>query len=230
MGHMTVRSHEKFVPKETFFNLKPEKRLIIEQAAQEEFAQFGAKGASLNRIVRAAGIAKGSFYQYFEDMDDVLEHLILQLGKRKVAFIEQALEDNNDLDFYAKLSEIYRASIRFFSELTPLEVHFGEQVSSQYPSSGTLNDYRRTTIESIIHPLVVDAVTSGEVTVNVELAYAVTSQFPDMFRQYSQSIHAGKPLSEVLVNGDEFEAAFEQIIAVIKAGLTLTKQEKNEDV
>lgn len=218
------------MPKATFFNLNPEKRLIIEQAALAEFAEYGAKGASLNRIVRAAGIAKGSFYQYFEDMNDLLDHLLLQLGERKVAVIHRALSENADLDFYAKLSEIYRASIRYLAGLTPLELQFSERVARHYTPSGKLNNYRLTTTQSLIHPLVVDAVASGEVTVSVELAYAVTSQFPDMFRQYSQSIHAGKPLSEVLVQGDEFEAAFNQIIAVIKAGLTLDQQEKNEDV
>jgi len=217
------------MPKETFFNLNPEKRLIIEQAALAEFADNGAKGASLNRIVRAAAIAKGSFYQYFEDMNDLLHHLLLQLGERKVAFIQQALVDNADLGFYAKLSEIYRASIRFLADLTPLEVQFSEQVARHYIPSGKLNDYRLSATQSLIHPLVVDAVANGEVTVSVELAYAVTSQFPDMFRQYCHSIHAGKPLSEVIIQGDEFETAFNQIIAVIKAGLTLTPQEKNEN-
>lgn len=218
------------MPKATFFNLHPDKRLSIEQAALAEFADYGAKGASLNRIVRAAGIAKGSFYQYFEDMEDILNHLLMQLGERKVAFIQQALTDNADLDFYAKLSEIYRASLRFYAELTPLEVHFSEHVARQHTPNGALSDYRKTTIESLIHPLVVDAVANGDVTVSVELAYAVTSQFPDMFRQYVRSIHKTKPLSELLSQGDAFEAAFNQIIAVIKAGLTLDQQEKNKDV
>ncbi len=218
------------MPKATFFNLKPEKRLIIEQAAMAEFAHYGAKGASLNRIVRAAGIAKGSFYQYFEDMNDLLDHLLLQLGERKVAFIQQALVDNADLEFHAKLSEIYRASVRFLADLTPLEVQFSEQIARHYTPSGKVSDYRQTTTQSLIHPLVVDAVASGEVTVSVELAFAVTSQFPDMFRQYIRSIHKTEPLSEVLIQSDAFEAAFNQIIAVIKAGLTLDPQEKNEDV
>jgi len=92
------------MPKVTFFNLTQEKRRFIERAALAEFAEYGAKGASLNRLVRAAGIAKGSFYQYFDDMEDVLKYLVLQLGERKVAIIQQALAECTTLIFTTNIA------------------------------------------------------------------------------------------------------------------------------
>jgi AcrR family transcriptional regulator len=43
---------------------------ILEEATQE-FAQKGYEAASLNRILLASGLSKGSFYYYFDDKADL---------------------------------------------------------------------------------------------------------------------------------------------------------------
>jgi AcrR family transcriptional regulator len=53
----------------TFSNLPPEKQEKIVAAAVREFARHGYKKASINTIVRDAGIAKGSLYQYFHNKE-----------------------------------------------------------------------------------------------------------------------------------------------------------------
>ncbi len=52
---------------ENILNLPNEKRERIENAAIEEFATYTFRDASINRIISSVGIAKGSFYQYFND-------------------------------------------------------------------------------------------------------------------------------------------------------------------
>lgn len=54
-----------------FQNLDPERREAILAAAGEEFAERGYAGASLARIIDAAGISKGTLYYYFEDKADL---------------------------------------------------------------------------------------------------------------------------------------------------------------
>lgn len=53
--------------KPTFLQLDERKRRRILDAATSEFARQGFERASLDRIAEAAGIAKGSLYQYFHD-------------------------------------------------------------------------------------------------------------------------------------------------------------------
>ena len=55
------------MPKETFHNLPEEKKGQFINAALEEFAGNNFDTASVTRIVKKLGIAKGSVYQYFED-------------------------------------------------------------------------------------------------------------------------------------------------------------------
>ncbi|MBU0908863.1 MAG: TetR/AcrR family transcriptional regulator [Proteobacteria bacterium] len=53
----------------TFSNLPPEKQEKIVAAAVGEFSRHGYKKASINTIVRDAGISKGSLYQYFHNKE-----------------------------------------------------------------------------------------------------------------------------------------------------------------
>ena len=53
------------MPTKTFHNLPEAKRLKVEEAAIAEFSANPLQSASVNAIVKNAGIAKGSFYQYF---------------------------------------------------------------------------------------------------------------------------------------------------------------------
>ena len=64
---------------ETFLRLPEEKRTRILNAAWDEFTTVSFANASINRIIRAAGIPRGSFYQYFEDKNDLFRHLMTQI-------------------------------------------------------------------------------------------------------------------------------------------------------
>ena len=59
------------MPKDTFFNLPTEKRDKIIDAAIEQFAELHYSKVTVDQIVKSAGIPKGSFYQYFENKDDL---------------------------------------------------------------------------------------------------------------------------------------------------------------
>ena len=61
---------------ETFLRLPEEKRTRFLNAAWEEFTSVRFVDASINKIVRRAGIPRGSFYQYFADKDDLFAYLL----------------------------------------------------------------------------------------------------------------------------------------------------------
>jgi TetR/AcrR family transcriptional regulator len=59
------------MPKDTFFNLDEAKRNRIFEAAVDEFSQRRFSEASINQVVKNAGISRGSFYQYFQNKEDL---------------------------------------------------------------------------------------------------------------------------------------------------------------
>jgi len=115
------------MPKATFENLPEVKRKLIEEAAFNEFADQGFDNASINRIVKEADIAKGSFYQYFEDKGDLYKYILDCIGERKLAYISPILENPADHDFFTLLEEIYRVGLAFARD-NPRAGHIGFEV------------------------------------------------------------------------------------------------------
>lgn len=64
------------MPKQTFYKLPQEKQERILAAAKREFTQVRYSDASINQIIRDAGIPRGSFYQYFEDKKDIFLYFL----------------------------------------------------------------------------------------------------------------------------------------------------------
>ena len=86
------------MPKSTFFNLPENKKAVLLEAAKEEFSRVPLNEASIANIVKAAGIPRGSFYQYFEDKEDVFYYLLKKHAEEKrKQFVTNMNRHNGDL-------------------------------------------------------------------------------------------------------------------------------------
>ena len=101
------------MPKPTFFNLPDDKRQTLIDIAIDEFAEHDYKNVSISRFVRRAGIAKGSFYQYFEDKKDLYLHLISMSLQEKTRFFEQNPAPDPAAGFFDFLRWTYEIGTRF---------------------------------------------------------------------------------------------------------------------
>ncbi|OGW54466.1 MAG: hypothetical protein A2Y48_01820 [Nitrospirae bacterium RIFCSPLOW2_12_42_9] len=81
--------------------LKKNKREKILKAAISAFAQKGYHDTSISKIINKAGIARGTFYLYFENkrqiFDSILENLIVEID-RCIKKIEIGKERQNPLE------------------------------------------------------------------------------------------------------------------------------------
>lgn len=85
------------MPKKTFYNLPEEKRNKIIEAAKEEFSRVPIHEASIKNIVENSGIARGSFYQYFDSKEDLFDVVFEELGKFKEYISGQLKQEKIDL-------------------------------------------------------------------------------------------------------------------------------------
>lgn len=122
---MTARSHDCVVifekgvdtsPKQTFFNLTEQKRERIIACAVKEFADSGYKQASISRIVQAAEIAKGSFYQYFEDKDDLYIHIVRMIGQKKMDTYSREAGRLKEMNLTQFLRYVFRVQLEEFRQ------------------------------------------------------------------------------------------------------------------
>ncbi|HHW13144.1 MAG TPA: TetR/AcrR family transcriptional regulator [Firmicutes bacterium] len=105
------------MPKDTFFNLPKEKQERIIEAAIDEFATHPFHQARVTVIAEQAGIAVGSFYQYFEDKKDLYKYLMGLLVEKKLSYINSDMVKNKDkYDFFQILREVYLSGFRFAKE------------------------------------------------------------------------------------------------------------------
>jgi AcrR family transcriptional regulator len=100
-----------------FAKLPPEQQQAIVRAARDEFAGRGFHDASLNRVIEAAGISKGSMYYYFDGKEDLyayivqtdLEQLVAHLGPFHVP------DDKTADGYWSTLEDYY---LRLMTALT----------------------------------------------------------------------------------------------------------------
>ncbi len=105
------------MPKQTFFNLPPKKRQSITELAIAEFANADYDNASISNIVKQAKIAKGSFYQYFEDKKDLYLYLVDVASSQQLAFIKSSRKaersDEEKRDFFGELRWLFNIGTQF---------------------------------------------------------------------------------------------------------------------
>ena len=95
------------MPSATFYNLPAEKRERLLRAAREEFSRVPYESASVNRIIRSAGIPRGSFYMYFTDKEELFGHLMDSYG----ALLER------------RMGELFAAFLDLFDHI---QAHWGD--------------------------------------------------------------------------------------------------------
>ncbi|MGE7881989.1 TetR/AcrR family transcriptional regulator [Bacillus sp. NPDC094077] len=104
------------MPKQTFFNLEREKKEVLIQAAMKEFSRVPLFEASISNIIKDAGIPRGSFYQYFEDKEDVFFFLLNDHTKKDNEKLISILKEN-DGDLFDAYFELYQYLLKKFQNL-----------------------------------------------------------------------------------------------------------------
>ena len=100
------------MPKKTFYNLSLEKQNTIIEAAKKEFSRVPVSEASIANIVATAGIARGSFYQYFESKEDLFDFVFESVGSLK-SYLERELKKDK-IDLFLINEGIYCHLIKSF--------------------------------------------------------------------------------------------------------------------
>jgi len=86
------------MPYQTFFNLPEVKRQRLMDAVWQEFTTVSYNEASINKIIQAAGISRGSFYQYFAGKQDLFSYLLTTVYTAgKQMFTAQLMAHSNNL-------------------------------------------------------------------------------------------------------------------------------------
>lgn len=92
------------MPTKTFFNLPKEKQNKIIAAARQVFANKDVEDVKISDIVSKASIPRGSFYQYFSDLND----LFLYVFYEHWSCLEQVVDNMPKAD---NIYDVFRNSL-----------------------------------------------------------------------------------------------------------------------
>lgn len=92
------------MPTSLFLELNPEKQQKIFTAGVSEFAQYGYENSSTNRIVKKAGISKGSLFKYFPRKEDFYFYILDQVTSELISSLEEK-ENTLSTDLFQRITE-----------------------------------------------------------------------------------------------------------------------------
>lgn len=115
------------MPTVTFLNLPKDKQERILSTALTQFNEQGYDQVSVASLVKASRIPRGSFYMYFDDLDDVFRHLLQVIGEQKMAYMAHLTERFSNEAFIHLYEDIVVAGIEF-AKAHPSYYVFGLQL------------------------------------------------------------------------------------------------------
>ena len=156
------------MPKDTFFNLPEAKRKIVLDAAIDEFAEYPFSKASVGRIIERAGIASGSFYQYFEDKLDLYSHIMQTIQEKKMKIMYPIVGQSPEKGFFELFRSLYEAGIRFLRENPKLEAVGGHFFRDKELLNRHLKEYEPAAMD-FYRILLIRGIKAGDIREDLDL-------------------------------------------------------------
>ncbi len=216
------------MPNPTFYNIDREKQEKILSAAMKEFSRKTYSNISIARIIKAAGIPRGSFYQYFEGLEDLYRYVLQIIAEEKMAYLSPVLLLMEEGETFEILQELYRAGIRFAKE-HPRYAGIGNQLFKEKKSirdqvtEGLMEQslafyqriFQRGQEKGEIDP-------GADVATAAYMAHTLNINLADMVLE-------GKGNQNLMDHVDEYYEQVEKMLYIFKEGLKTKKaQGKNQ--
>jgi len=99
-------------PLSRFQRLSDERQNAILDAAVRDFVDNGYEGASLNRIIAAAGISKGAMYYYFEDKADLFVTAVRRFDPGGQVERAGLLDVDSAASYWVALDALFQAAVQ----------------------------------------------------------------------------------------------------------------------
>lgn len=180
-----------------------ERRLELLDTAQALFFAKGYEQTSVNDIITAVGIAKGTFYHYFKSKEELLNELIDRIAEHLYSELEKTLEI--ECSAIEKLNGFFRYSARYKLEnketiiVTTIEMYRSENILFRKK----LEDMTLDKYASMLVRLVEQGVEEG----------VFKTEYPDLVPRFLLAMGTllGNQFAELILNKQRTEEDIEQL-------------------
>ncbi|MEM1324345.1 MAG: TetR/AcrR family transcriptional regulator [Bacteroidota bacterium] len=200
------------MPTDTFLKLSEDKRNRFIEVALQEFAHHNFDAASVNRIVRELGIARGSVYQYFKDKLGLWQYLYEYAQQQKLTFVKAINRADFD-DFWMYYRQLYKHGISFQVE-QPLcyallhRIAYLERSPSVLDRTQSWQQQAKAALAELVKAEQQSGHISSEISIDaaVALMIATSQAIADLWLAKNH-------------DSNEFDAVLDEIIELLKKAL-----------
>jgi TetR/AcrR family transcriptional regulator len=154
---------------EAWRTLPEAKRHTVTEAAVDEFAARGYSGASMNALVKAAGISKGSLFHYFRSKGDLFEGIVDAAFGRVRARVKAVRDGTAEAPLEVRLAALLDAGFDFVDEHPRLaSIYFRVLRSGDGPLARRRLEEMAQLSRRFLAELIADARARGEVASDVD--------------------------------------------------------------
>lgn len=201
---------------------KIEKKMKIIDTAFSLFREHSVSATAIDDIVKAAGIARGTFYLYFKDKSDLLEQIILY---KSTEYMKEVLKNtltepiNENTDFYGKVKLFLNCFIDFMIKNKEMLPVMTKNISSCLKS---IPDFFDPEIAAIYKSLISYMQTLGYTPENAHItAFIVIDMTGSVC---ADAIMQSKPFPIEVIR----DVVIESAISIIKNNASLTRGDISE--
>lgn len=195
-----------------------ERREELLAAAISEFSEKGYDKASINVVLKKAGVSKGSFYYHFKNKEELYYHLLetmIATKKRYLADLMQEAEQTEDL--FAAIRLQARLGIRLVQECPDIE-RFGrsfmkEQGRPIYEKALQRYGFAQ---DAGLQALIAHEANSGRLRMDLPTAFMARA-VSTLLTHATELTDTAEPL--------EMEETLEHLIMLLKDGLSKKPKE-----
>lgn len=220
------------MPKETFNNLALDKREHIIQIAIEEFAEHSFHTASITKIVKSAGIAKGSFYQYFTDKKSIYRYLVELATEEKLKILSDLPAPDPSSDLFGYLRWQFFAQVYFELHRPQLAKILYRAFIEEIPFPEMTEELRRRGTTQFFKQLISQGIVHGSVTpwVDPDIAAFITEVIFYQFGKYfieRLALTEEDFIDHSIFNNQDAQDLLNNLMDILEAGLKYDPPQRN---
>jgi TetR/AcrR family transcriptional regulator len=211
------------MPKKTFFNLPETKRSRFLSIAIDEFARNPYDVASISNIVREAGIAKGSFYQYFEDKQDLYRYLVTLGSEQKLNIAKDLPAPDTDADLFTYVRWLFQSSVYFELREPGLAQVAYRAFVDEIPFPKMVEELRRRGPTQFFKQLLTQGIHSGDISpwTDADMAAFIMESIYYQFGRYfveRLDLSSDDGDLDAIFKDEEAQHLLDNLISILKHG------------
>jgi AcrR family transcriptional regulator len=171
-----------------------ERRDQLIEAALDEFTKRSYDDASLNSIIKSAGISKGTFYYHFENKEALYLYLLEHSVAEKWKYIEKRTKEMGQDDVGMGIFDMFKFQARLgteFGKLHPryhqLSIMFSKEKGKEIFDKAS--DILGTDSDEMLREMIKEAIENGELRNDLPKEFVINmvtylfKHYTDVFKQ-----------------------------------------------